>query len=200
MTRALTMIRSPAAALPIANIDTDQILPKQFLTTLERSGLGKGLFYDMRFDESGAARPEFVLNRPEYKDAAILITGPNLGCGSSREHAPWALLDFGIRCVIASSFGEIFKNNCVQNGILPAALSEAEVDQLLTEAETGGSFAIDLAAQTVTAPSGAVFRFNIQASAKRRLVEGLDDIALTLRLLPQIEAFERRRDQGSSDT
>ncbi len=195
MNRVLSSVRSVAAPLPIANIDTDQLLPKQFLTTLERTGLGKGLLYDMRFAEDGAERPDFVLSRPPFRDAAILISGPNLGCGSSREHAPWALLDFGIRCLIAPSFGEIFQSNCINNGILPVALAEAEVDRLLAEAQTGGVFAVDVAAQTVTAPSGGVFHFAIEPGSKRRLLEGLDDLALTLQSLPQIEAFERRRAQ-----
>jgi 3-isopropylmalate/(R)-2-methylmalate dehydratase small subunit len=195
MTRALISILSVAAPLPIANIDTDQILPKQFLTTLARTGLGRGLLYDMRFDEAGAERPEFVLNHARYKDAAILIAGPNFGCGSSREHAAWALKDFGIRCLIAPSFGEIFRNNCVNNGILPVALGEGDVDQLFAEAEGGGVFDIDVAAQMVTAPSGRAFRFDLETGAKRRLLEGLDDIELTLRRLAEIEAFEQRRAQ-----
>jgi 3-isopropylmalate/(R)-2-methylmalate dehydratase small subunit len=196
MTRALGVIRSVAAALPIANIDTDQLLPKQFLTTLERTGLGAGLLYDMRFDETGGERPDFVLNCAPFRDAQIMITGPNLGCGSSREHAPWALADFGILCLIAPSFGEIFRNNCIHNGILPLRLGDAEVDQLLLEADSGGVFEIDLAAQTVIAPSGLTLSFDIEPGAKRRLMEGLEDIALTLRRLPEIEAFERGRVQS----
>ena len=192
MSGGLLRIDSPAAPLPIANIDTDQLLPKQFLTTLERTGLGDGLLFDMRFDEQGAERAEFVLNRPPFRQAQILITGPNLGCGSSREHAPWALLDFGIRCVIASSFGDIFRTNCIKNGILPIVLPESAVDVLLAEAVSGKAFQIDLASQSVAAPSGAAFRFDLDAGAKRRLMQGLDDIALTLKFLPAIEAFERR--------
>lgn len=193
MNRAWRHLRGVAAPLPIANVDTDQLLPKQFLTTLERTGLGKGLLYDMRFDEGGRARPDFVLNRAPFDEASILIAGPNLGCGSSREHAPWALLDFGIRCLIAPSFGEIFRNNCINNGILPVVLGEAAVDGLLAEAAQGRAFEVDVEAQSVRAPSGAVHRFEIEPGAKARLMHGLDDIAMTLKHMPAIEAFERRR-------
>ena len=189
-----TFLTSIAAPLPIANIDTDQILPKQFLTTLERTGLGAGLFHDMRFEESGAPRPDFVLSRAEYQGVAILVAGANFGCGSSREHAAWALADFGIRCIIAPSFGDIFTNNCLNNGILPVALSDADVGALQTEARGGAdAFSVSLPDQTVKPPSGKRFRFEIAAADKRKLMQGLDDISLTLRRMPDIEAFERGR-------
>lgn len=183
-----------AAPLPIANLDTDQIIPKQFLSTIERGGLAKGLFYDLRFDEHGSPKPGFVLNQPEYASAQILITGPNFGCGSSREHAPWALADYGVRCVIASSFAEIFYNNCFNNGILPLILNEAQVRQLIEEARGANhTFSVDLAAQTVTSPNGAKFVFDIDPGRKTKLLEGLDDIGMTLKHDAAIEAFEARR-------
>ena len=188
-----------AASLPVANIDTDQILPSQFLTTLTRTGLAGGLFHDMRFDQEGAMRAEFVLNRPEFKGTKILIAGPNFGCGSSREHAPWALIDFGVRCVIAPSFGEIFRNNCFSSGILPITLSDAEVALLMAEAQGGNhTFQVDLENQTVLAPSGAAFHFDIGTGQKGKLLEGLDEIGLTLKRLSEIEAFEQRREDARS--
>lgn len=194
---ASTSIVGIAAPLPIANVDTDQILPKQFLTTLKRTGLAAGLFYDMRFDEAGATRREFVLNRPEHKGAVILIAGPNFGCGSSREHAPWALLEFGIRCVIAPSFGDIFRNNCFNSGILPITLTDSRVQLLMGEAQGGNhTFHIDVEQQTVLAPSGVAFKFDIEPGRKRKLLDGLDDISLTLKRLHEIEAFEQRRQSG----
>src|ERR1700760_2401754 len=149
-----------AAPLNVANVDTDQIIPKQFLKTVEREGLGKGLFYDMRFDEAGEPNPDFVLNQPQYAGASVLIAGDNFGCGSSREHAPWALLDFGLRCVIAPSFADIFYNNCFNNGLLPITLPEDQVHALMAEAKGGNHiFSIDLESQTVIAPSGQRFAF-----------------------------------------
>lgn len=192
--KPFTSLTGVAAPLPVANIDTDQIIPKQFLSTVERTGLGRGLFYDMRFDEAGNEKPDFVLHRPEYKGAQILIAGPNFGCGSSREHAPWALEDFGIRCVIASSFADIFYNNCFNNGILPLKLDEADVQRLTEEARGGNHvFAVDLATQTVTAPSGASYRFEIDPGRKAKLYEGLDDIGLTLKRDAEISDFEHKR-------
>jgi 3-isopropylmalate dehydratase small subunit len=183
-----------AAPLPIANLDTDQIIPKQFLATVERTGLGRGLLFDLRFDADNQPRPEFVLNQPAYKGAAILITGPNFGCGSSREHAPWALDDFGIRCVIAESFADIFYNNCFNNGVLPLILPAAAVAALSAEAQGGNhTFHVDLAAQTVTAPSGAVFGFSIDPGRKHKLLNGLDDIGLTLERADAIDQFEHKR-------
>ncbi len=193
-----THITAVAAPLPIANIDTDQIIPKQFLATVERTGLAKGLFYDMRFDREGEFIEDFVLHRPEYQGAQILITGQNFGCGSSREHAPWALADFGMRCVIASSFADIFYNNCFNNGILPLVLDQADVERLLDEARGANhKFSVDLAKQTVTSPSGAEFRFDIDPGRKQKLLEGLDDIGLTLKRDKDISAFEARRRIGS---
>jgi 3-isopropylmalate/(R)-2-methylmalate dehydratase small subunit len=183
-----------AAPLPLANVDTDQIIPKQFLATVERTGLGKGLFYDMRFDAEGAEKPDFVLNKPEYRGAEILLAGPNFGCGSSREHAPWALLDFGIRCVIASSFADIFYNNCFNNGILPLALDQADVERLMAEARGANhKFIVDLGVQTVFSPSGESYRFKIDAGRKTKLLEGLDDIGMTLKRELEITAFEHER-------
>lgn len=189
-----TTLTAVAAPLPIANIDTDQIIPKQFLATVERTGLGRGLFYDMRFDNAGSENPDFVLNQAQYKGAHILIAGANFGCGSSREHAPWALADFGLRCIIASSFADIFYNNCFNNGILPLVLDQADVERLLDEARGANhKFVVDLAAQTVSAPSGASFRFEIDPGRKAKLLEGLDDIGLTLKRDDAIAAFEEKR-------
>ena len=189
-----TDLHAKAAPLDMANLDTDQIIPKQFLKTVEREGLGKGLFYDLRFDEAGRPRPEFVLNDPRYAGAGVLIAGDNFGCGSSREHAPWALLDYGVRCVIAPSFADIFYNNCFQNGLLPVALPEAAVRALMDEARGGNHvFSVDLASQTVTSPSGQQFRFEIDAARKHKLLEGLDAIGETLRHVPDIDVYESRR-------
>jgi 3-isopropylmalate dehydratase/3-isopropylmalate/(R)-2-methylmalate dehydratase small subunit len=183
-----------AAPMPIANIDTDQIIPKQFLKGVDRKGLAQGLFYDFRFDEQGKEKPDFVLNKPVYKGAGVLIAGENFGCGSSREHAPWALLDFGIRCVIAPGFADIFYGNCFNNGLLPIALPKEAVAQLMDEARGANHrFSIDLAAQTVTSPTGAVFKFDIDPGRKQKLLEGLDDIGLSLKRSDAIGAFEARR-------
>jgi len=183
-----------AAPLPQANVDTDQIIPKQFLATVDRVGLGKGLFFDMRFEADGSPKQDFVLNRPTYAGAAILIAGPNFGCGSSREHAPWALLDFGIRCVIAASFADIFFNNCFKNGVLPLVLPQNEIDDLVAEA--GGAnhkFTIDLPAQTVISPSGRSIAFEIDSGRKAALIAGLDEIGETLVHAKAIDAHEARR-------
>jgi 3-isopropylmalate dehydratase small subunit len=183
-----------AAPLHIANLDTDQIIPKQFLKTVEREGLGKGLFYDLRFDGEGREKPDFVLNQPAFASASILIAGDNFGCGSSREHAPWAMLDFGLRCVIAPSFADIFYNNCFSNGLLPVALPEDAVHALMAEARGGNHlFAVDLEAQTVTAPSGRVFAFDIDPGRKEKLLKGLDAVGETLQHAGDIGAFEARR-------
>ncbi len=185
-----------AAPMPIANIDTDQIIPKQFLKTVEREGLGKGLFYDLRFDMQGNAKPDFVLHQEAYKDAHILIAGDNFGCGSSREHAPWALLDFGIRCVISSSFADIFYNNCFQNGLLPAIVKPEDLHALMAEAKGGNHiFAVDLPAQTITAPSGKVVPFSIDASRKEKMLKGLDSIGETLQHVDDIGSYEAKRRQ-----
>ena len=182
-----------AAPLNLANIDTDQIIPKQFLKTVDREGLGKGLFYDLRFDGEGKEIPEFVLNQPAYAGAHILIAGDNFGCGSSREHAPWALLDFGLRCVIAPSFADIFYNNCFNNGLLPVALPLHEVEALMDEARGGNHiFSVDLESQTVIAPSGAKYSFEIDPGRKEKMLKGLDAIGETLVHEADIDAYEAK--------
>jgi 3-isopropylmalate dehydratase/3-isopropylmalate/(R)-2-methylmalate dehydratase small subunit len=189
-----TRLDARAAPLDVANIDTDQIIPKQFLKTVERAGLARGLFYDMRFDAEGRPKPGFVLDDPAFAGSGVLIAGDNFGCGSSREHAPWALLDFGIRCVIASSFADIFYNNCFQNGLLPLVLPREAVRALMGQAKGGNHvFSIDLEAQTVTAPSGAVFAFEIDPGRKEKLLKGLDAIGETLQAAGAIADFEARR-------
>lgn len=182
-----------AAPLPLVNVDTDMIIPKQFLKTIQRTGLGKNLFDEMRHNADGSARDDFVLNRPPYDKAVILVAGANFGCGSSREHAPWALLDFGLRCIIAPSFADIFYNNCFKNGILPLILPQAQVDALMQDAETGLPITIDLPAQQVMRADGTSYGFEIDAFRKRCLVEGLDDIGLTLEHALSIDAYERRQ-------
>ena len=192
--RPFTELHAKAEPLDVANVDTDQIIPKQFLKTVEREGLGKGLFYDLRFDAEGRPKPGFVLNDPRYAGAGVLIAGDNFGCGSSREHAAWALEDYGIRCVIAPSFADIFYNNCFQNGLLPVALPEAAVRALMDEAKGGNHvFSVDLASQTVTAPSGQQFRFEIDPSRKEKLLQGLDSIGETLQHARDIDVFEQRQ-------
>ena len=192
-----TLLDGRAAPLAVANIDTDQIIPKQFLKTVEREGLAKGLFYDLRFDGEGRERPDFVLNQPAYDGASILIAGDNFGCGSSREHAPWALLDFGVRCVIAPSFADIFYNNCFNNGLLPIALPEDEVRALMDEAKGGNHmFTVDLEAQTVVSPSGRKLAFEIDPGRKEKLVKGLDAVGETLQHAAEIDVFEARRRLG----
>ena len=192
--KPFTQLTGTAAPLPIANIDTDQIIPKQFLKTVSREGLAKGLFYDLKTKGDGTPNPDFVLNKPAYRKASILIAKENFGCGSSREHAPWALLDQGLTCVIAPSFADIFYNNCFKNGLLPVTLPRDVVDRLLDQA--GGPnhvFTVDLAAQTVTAPDGKVHRFDIDPGRKASLLAGLDDIGETLQHEGAITAFEDRR-------
>jgi 3-isopropylmalate/(R)-2-methylmalate dehydratase small subunit len=189
-----TRLDARAAPLDVANIDTDQIIPKQFLKTVDREGLARGLFYDMRFDQTGAPKPGFVLDDPAFAGAAVLLAGDNFGCGSSREHAPWALLDQGIRCVIASGFADIFYNNCFQNGLLPIVLPREQVRALMGEAKGGNHlFGVDLEAQTVTAPSGAVFAFEIDPGRKEKLLKGLDAIGETLQAAGDIATYEARR-------
>jgi 3-isopropylmalate/(R)-2-methylmalate dehydratase small subunit len=195
--RAFEKLQARAVPLPMANLDTDQIIPKQFLKTVEREGLGKGLFYDLRFDEAGAPRPGFALNDPRYAGAGLIIAGENFGCGSSREHAPWALLDYGIACVIAPSFADIFYANCFENGLLPIVLPAGEVHALSDEALGGNHvFSVDLARQAVTAPSGRTFRFEIDPARKEKLLKGLDSIGETLAHTSEIDAYERRRAVG----
>ncbi|MCY4327907.1 MAG: 3-isopropylmalate dehydratase small subunit [Rhodobacteraceae bacterium] len=183
-----------AAPMPLVNIDTDMIIPKQFLKTVKRTGLGISLFHEMRYDDAGHENPDFVLNQPAWKSAEILIAGDNFGCGSSREHAPWALLDFGIRCVISTSFADIFYNNCFKNGILPVTLPANHVAALMNHAENGANarIAVDLENQTVVSPDGEELSFEIDPFKKRCLLEGLDDIALTLEKDAMITEFESR--------
>ena len=185
-------ITGVAAPMPMINVDTDMIIPKQFLKTIQRSGLGKNLFDEMRFDDDGNEIPDFVLNKPQYRNAEILVAGDNFGCGSSREHAPWAIKDFGIRCVIAPSFADIFFNNCFKNGILPIVLPQDVVDVLMKDAEKGENarMTVDLEAQTVTTSDGEVFSFEVDAFKKHCLLEGLDDIGLTMEKASAIDAFE----------
>ena len=181
-----------AAPMPLVNIDTDMIIPKQFLKTIKRSGLGVNLFDEMRYDRQGNEIPDFVLNQEAYRQAEILVAGENFGCGSSREHAPWAIKDFGIRCVIAPSFADIFYNNCFKNGILPIALPPETVDVLMKDAEKGANarMTVDLQAQTVTTSDGEVFGFEVDAFKKHCLMEGLDDIGLTMAKADSIDSYE----------
>ena len=184
-----------AAPMDILNIDTDMIIPKQFLKTIKRSGLGVNLFHEMRYDDSGAERPDFVLNKPEYKQAKILVAGDNFGCGSSREHAPWALLDYGIRCVISTSFADIFFNNCFKNGVLPIKVTPEQRDALMADAADAENpeLSIDLVNQTISRPNGATISFDIEPFRKQCLLDGLDDIGLTMEKGGEIEAFEASR-------
>ena len=189
-----TRLDAKVAPLPLANIDTDQIIPKQFLKTVEREGLSKGLFYDLRFDEQGLPKPDFVLNQAAYKGAGVLVAGDNFGCGSSREHAPWALMDFGVKAVISTSFADIFYNNCFQNGLLPVVLKADEVQALMDEAKGGNHvMSVDLESQTVTAPSGKAFRFEIDPKRKEKMLKGLDAIGETLEKAKSIDVYEMKR-------
>jgi 3-isopropylmalate/(R)-2-methylmalate dehydratase small subunit len=193
-----TTLTGIAAPLPLINVDTDMIIPKQFLKTIQRSGLGKNLFDEMRYTPDGAEIPDFVLNQPAYRKAQILVAGDNFGCGSSREHAPWALLDFGIRCVIAPGFADIFYNNCFKNGILPIVLPQEEVDALMADASNGANatLTVDLDSQTITRPDGGTIGFEVDAFRKHCLLNGLDDIGLTLEKAAAIESFETRAAQA----
>ena len=190
-----TTLAGVAAPLPMVNVDTDMIIPKQFLKTTKRTGLGSALFFEQRYDDGGAEKPDFVLNKPAYRKAQILVAGPNFGCGSSREHAPWALLDFGIRCVISTSFADIFYNNCFKNGILPIALPQADVDKLMDDAERGANavVSIDLEKQEIRGPDGGCVKFDIDPFRKQCLLNGWDDIGLTLRHESEITDFEAKR-------
>ncbi len=184
-----------AAPLPIDNVDTDMIIPKQYLKTIKRTGLGKGLFAEMRYNDDGSENPNFVLNKPAYRGAQIIVAGDNFGCGSSREHAPWALHDFGIRCVISTDFADIFYNNCFQNGILPIKVSPEDLVKLMDDAERGANatLTVDLEAQEIRGPDGGVVKFDIDAFRKHRLMNGLDDIGLTLVEATAIEAHEGKK-------
>ena len=197
---AFTTLTAVAAPLPLANVDTDKIIPAQFLKTIQRSGLGKHLFFGLRFDGAGAERPDFVLNQEPYREAQILIAHENFGCGSSREHAPWALLDFGIRCVIAPSFADIFHNNCFKNGILPVRLPREQCDRLMDDAKLGGNarITVDLARQVVIRPDGEELPFPVDAFRKHLLLHGLDEIGTTLQRAEAIDAFEAKRAQQAS--
>ena len=192
---AFTVLHGKAAPLDRVNVDTDQIIPKQYLKTIKRTGLREGLFTDWRYTSGGSPVEGFVLNQPRYDGASILLARDNFGCGSSREHAPWALLDYGFRCIIAPSFADIFFNNCFKNGMLPVVLQNAEVDRLFQEVGTqpGYRLTVDLAAQTVTTPSGATFRFSVDPFRKDCLLNGLDEIGLTLQHAADIDAYEQRR-------
>ncbi len=183
-----------AAPMPLINIDTDMIIPKQFLKTIKRTGLGKNLFDEMRYDDKGNEIADFVLNKTAYRKAQILVTGENFGCGSSREHAPWALADFGIKCVIAASFADIFYNNCFQNGILPIVLPQAEVDKLMDDAERGQNavVTIDLVAQEIRGPDGGVISFDLDPFRKHCMLEGLDGVGLTMKKEAEIATYEAR--------
>ena len=188
-----TKLTGIAAPMPLVNIDTDMIIPKQFLKTIKRSGLGVNLFDEMRYDRDGQEIPDFVLNKPQYREAQILVAGDNFGCGSSREHAPWALLDFGIRGVISTSFADIFFNNCFKNGILPIVLPAEAVAVLMKDAEKGSNarMTVDLESQTVTSSDGQSFAFEVDAFKKHCLLNGLDDIGLTMEKVTAIDAFEK---------
>jgi 3-isopropylmalate/(R)-2-methylmalate dehydratase small subunit len=189
-----TRLTGVAAPLPMVNVDTDMVIPKNYLKVTERTGLGKHLFAEMRFNEDGSERPDFVLNRPAWRQAEILIAFENFGCGSSREHAPWALRDFGIRCVIAPSFADIFFNNCFKNGILPLVLPKAVCVELIDDAERGANatLTIDLEAQALTRPDGERITFEVEPSRRSRLLEGLDEIGATVARAHRIDAFEAR--------
>jgi 3-isopropylmalate/(R)-2-methylmalate dehydratase small subunit len=189
-----TKLTGVAAPLPLINIDTDMIIPKQFLKTIKRTGLGKSLFFEMRYDDAGNEIADFVLNQPAYRKAEILVAGDNFGCGSSREHAPWAILDFGIRCVISTDFADIFYNNCFKNGILPIKLPQDDVDKLMEDAERGANatVTIDLETQKITGPDGGEISFDLDPFRKHCLLNGLDDIGLTMEKVDKIDAFEEK--------
>ena len=190
-----TTLTGVAAPMRIVNVDTDMIIPKQYLKTIKRTGLGEGLFSEMRYKDDGSENPDFVLNKPAYRKAQILVAGDNFGCGSSREHAPWALLDFGIRCVISTSFADIFYNNCFQNGLLPVTLPEETVAQLMKKAQQqpGYALTVDLPSQTISDDEGFSISFEIDPFRKHRLLNGLDDIGMTLQHEGDITAFEEKR-------
>jgi 3-isopropylmalate/(R)-2-methylmalate dehydratase small subunit len=187
-----TTLTGIAAPMPLINIDTDMIIPKLFLKTIKRSGLGANLFDEMRFNQDGSEKPEFILNQPAYRKSQIIIAGDNFGCGSSREHAPWAIADFGIRCIISTSFADIFHNNCFKNGILPIRLSKEDVDKLMDDASRGSNatITIDLVNQEIKGPDGGTIKFEVDEFRKHCLLEGLDDVGLTLKKEDKIKSFE----------
>ncbi len=192
--RKFTSLNGVAAPLEIRNVDTDMIIPKQYLKTIKRTGLGKGLFAELRYRDDGSENPDFVLNKPAYRNAQILVAEDNFGCGSSREHAPWALLDFGIRCVISTSFADIFYNNCFKNGILPIVVSPEDLEKLMDDARRGANatISIDLEKQEIRGPDGGVIAFDIDPFRKHCLLNGLDDIGLSLKKAEKIESFETK--------
>ena len=187
-----TKLTGVAAPMKIRNIDTDMIIPKQYLKTIKRTGLGAGLFSEMRFNEDGSENPDFVLNKPAYRNAKIIVAEDNFGCGSSREHAPWALMDFGVRCVISTSFADIFFNNCFQNGVLPIRVSREDLDKLMEDAERGSNatMTIDLEAQEIHGPDGGVVKFDIDGFRKHCMLNGLDDIGITMQKNKGITSYE----------
>jgi len=189
-----TTLTAVAAPLNMMNVDTDMIIPKDYLKTIERTGLGRGLFSELRYNEDGTENPDFVLNKPAYRTAKILVAGDNFGCGSSREHAPWALLDYGIRAVISTSFADLFHNNCFKNGILPIVVSKEDLDKLMDDASRGANatISIDLVAQEIHGPDGGTVRFEVDPFKKHCLLNGLDDIGLTMEKAEHIDAHERR--------
>jgi 3-isopropylmalate/(R)-2-methylmalate dehydratase small subunit len=189
-----TVLTGVAAPLEIVNVDTDMIIPKQYLKTIKRTGLGTGLFAEMRYRDDGSENPDFVLNKPAYRQAQIIVAGDNFGCGSSREHAPWALLDFGVKCVISTSFADIFYNNCFKNGILPIVVSPENLDKLMDDARRGANatLTVDLETQTIQGPDGGSVRFEIDPFRKHCLLNGLDDIGLTMEKAPSIATFETK--------
>ena len=189
-----TTLTGVAAPMPIVNVDTDMIIPKDYLKTIKRTGLGTGLFAEMRYNDDGTENADFVLNRPAYRNAQILVAGDNFGCGSSREHAPWALLDFGIRCVISTGFADIFYNNCFKNGILPIVVSPDDLEKLVDDAERGANatLTVDLEAMEIRGPDGGVIKFDLDAFKRHCLLNGLDDIGLTLEKSAAIDTYEKR--------
>ena len=189
-----TNLTGVGAPLPIINIDTDMIIPKQYLKTIKRTGLGTALFSEMRYDDDGNENPDFVLNKPAYRNASILVVGDNFGCGSSREHAPWALKDFGIRCIISTSFADIFYNNCFKNSILPIVVTPEQLERLMDDVRRGSNatLSVDLESQTIKGPDGGTIEFDIDPARKKALLEGMDDIGLTLEKVDQIDEFEKR--------
>lgn len=189
-----TTLTSTPAPLKVINVDTDMIIPKQYLKTIKRTGLGTALFSEMRYKEDGSENPDFVLNQPAYRKSEILVAGDNFGCGSSREHAPWALLDFGIRCVISTSFADIFYNNCFKNGILPIVVSQEDLEKLFDDADRGSNatLTVDLVNQSIKGPDGGEIRFEIDPFRKHCLLNGLDDIGLTMEKSSKIDAYEEK--------
>ena len=193
-----TTLTGVAAPLPVTNVDTDMIIPKQYLKTIERTGLGKGLFAEMRYRDDGSENPDFVLNKPAYRKAQVIVAEDNFGCGSSREHAPWALLDFGIRCIISTSFADIFYNNCFKNGVLPIVVSKEDLAKLMDDAQRGSNatLTIDLAKQEIHGPDGGTVSFDVDPFRKHCMLEGLDDIGLTMVKAPAIDKFEAKAAQA----